>query len=339
MGGLRLVARRVGRILQRLVRPAVMGLLAAASGAAPLQAVIFYGTGDPNHNTTAPTGALAGSGWQWVGAWGNMQGTPIGPRHFLAARHVGGAIGGTFVFSGVSYTTTAFFDDTASDLRIWEVSGTFPTWASIYRGSSEVGQSLVVFGRGLPRGEEVRNGANELRGWKWGASDGRLRWGTNAIHAVVNGGATWGPLLYALFNATAGPNEAHLAQDDSSGPVFIQDGAAWKLAGVAAVVDAYFNTTNTGDGFNAAIFDRRGLYYGSAGNWNLISGGSPVASGFYATRVSVRSAWIDSIVPPVDPPPSPPSPTPVPALSTAWSLVLAVMVAVTSWVAMERKIV
>jgi hypothetical protein len=156
---------------------------------------------------------------------------------------------------------------------------------------------------------------------------------------VVNGGATWGSLLYALFNATGGPNEAHLAQDDSSGPVFIQDGAAWKLAGVAAVVDAYFNTTNTGDGFNAAIFDRRGLYYGSAGNWNLISGGSPVASGFYATRVSVRSAWIDSIVPPVDPPPSPPSPTPVPALSTAWSLVLAVMVAVTSWVAMERKIV
>jgi hypothetical protein len=28
-----------------------------------VSAVVFYSTGDPHHNTTAPTGELAGSGW------------------------------------------------------------------------------------------------------------------------------------------------------------------------------------------------------------------------------------------------------------------------------------
>lgn len=268
----------------------------------PLEAVIFYSTADLNHNTTAPTGELAGSGWQWVGTWNGFQGTPIGPRHFLTARHVGGAVGESFNFQGVSYTTVASFDDTLSDLRIWEVSGTFPTWAPLYRSSNETGQPLVVFGRGLTRGAEVRDvSTNTLRGWHWGAGDGNLRWGQNSVASVVAGGSYWGSLLYAKFDATGGSNEAHLATGDSSGPVFINDGTGWKLAGIAAAVDAYFNTTNSGSGFNAAIFDQRGLYFGSTGNWTLVSGAKPVPSGFYSSRVSARTAWIDAIVPPVPP--------------------------------------
>ena len=34
---------------------------------APSKAVILYGTEDPSANTTAPTGELAGSGWQYKG--------------------------------------------------------------------------------------------------------------------------------------------------------------------------------------------------------------------------------------------------------------------------------
>ena len=266
----------------------------------PLQAVIFYSTSDPNYNTTPPTGALANSGWQWVGKWGGFQGTPIGPHHFIAAHHVGGAVDDPFVLDGVAYTTMAFFDDTVSDLRIWQVDGTFPSWAPLYRANNEVGKRLVVFGRGLTRGAEVRDAAtNTLRGWHWGAGDGKMRWGQNAVVAVVNGGNYWGVLLYAVFNASGGPDVAHLAQGDSSGPVFIHDGTGWKLAGVAASVDSAFNITNTGAGFNAAIFDRRGLYYGKSENWRLVSGALPVPSGFYATRISVRLSWIDSVISPV----------------------------------------
>ena len=289
----------------------------------PLRAVIFYSTADMNYNTTAPTGELAGSGWQWVGTWGGFQGAPIGPHHFLAARHVGGAVGDLFVLGGVSYTTVAWVDDTLSDLRIWEVSGTFPTWAPLYRASNEPGKALVVFGRGLTRGAEVREAAtNTLRGWQWGAGDGRLRWGRNVVYSVVNGGSYWGSLLYARFDQAGGADEAHLAAGDSSGPVFIHDGTGWKLAGLAAAVDAYFKTTETGGEFIAAIFDKRGLWYNGDSTWILITGPSPSPSGFYATQVSARTAWIDGIVPP-DAPPAPTPATPVPALAGAWSLLTA----------------
>jgi hypothetical protein len=290
----------------------------------PARAVIFYSTADPTHNTTAPGGSLADSGWQWVGSWNSVQGTVIGPHHFITARHVGGTVGEPFLFQGVNYTTVAFSDDAGSDLRIWQVSGTFPTSAPLYRSSDEVGRALVVFGRGLIRGAEVRDVAtNTLRGWQWAAGDGALRWGQNAVHSVVNGGSYWGALLHAKFDATGGSNEAHLAQSDSGGPIFIHDGSGWKLAGVAAVVDSHYNTTNTGDGFIAAIFDARGLYYGSAANWTLVSGPVPVPSGFYATRISVRAAWIDGVMAQV--PPS--QPKPVTLMAPGWYLLTAALLA------------
>ncbi len=264
------------------------------------RAVIFYSTGGLNYNTTAPSGSLAGSGWQWVGSWIGFQAVPIGPFHFLAAHHIGGAVGDVFVLNGISYTTTAFFDDPASDLRIWQVSAAFSSWAPLYRTGDEVGRGLVVFGRGLTRGGAISvNGA--LKGWYWGASDGRLRWGQNTVATTFNGGSYWGELLYATFDQTGGVNEADLASGDSSGPVFINDGTGWKLAGVAATVDSYFNTTNSGSGFIAALFDASGLYYSPTNGspWSLIPGPGPVPSGFYATQVSVRAAWIDSIVAPV----------------------------------------
>ncbi len=258
------------------------------------QAVIFYSTADPTYNTTAPTGPLAG--WQWVGNWGGYQGTPIGANYFITARHVGGTIGNPFILNGVTYTTNAFFDDTVTDLRICRINGTFPSWAPLYRGSGEVGSSLVVFGQGLSRGSAVTVGSN-LAGWQWGAGGGTLRWGQNTVNSVVDGGSYWGQLLYATFNAGAGANECHLADGDSGGPVFIYDGLEWALAGIAAAVDGPFNTTDNGDGFEAALFDARGLYMGGAGNWQLITGPGPVPSGVYATQISVRASWIDSIVP------------------------------------------
>lgn len=310
----------LGRLSVRLwLRPILIVAVFFAFPTAELKAVIFYSSSDPSFNTTPPTGMLAGSGWQWVGNWGGFQGAVIGPHHFLTARHVGGTVGDPFILNSVSYTTVASTDDTLSDLRIYEISGTFPSWAPLYRASDEIGKSLVVFGRGLIREAEVRDVAtNTLRGWQWGAGDGLLRWGQNTVSATVQGGSYWGDLFKATFDAAGGTNEAHLAVGDSSGPVFINDGAGWKLAGIAAAVDAYFNTTNSGAGFNAAIFDARGLYYGSSGNWSLMGGAAPIPSGFYATRISSRLTWIDGVAPPV----VAGTPVSVPSMSPAWLLLL-----------------
>lgn len=307
----------------QVARAIVFGVLGLLLLLTPLRAIIFYSTTDPGYNTTAPTGSLTDSGWQWVGNWNGFQGTPIGPIHFVTARHIGGGVGNVFVLNGVNYPVVAVFDDTASDLRICEVSGTFPSLAPLYRGTAEVNQSLIVFGRGWTRGAEVRNSAGALRGWQWTPSDGQLRWGQNTFSRTVND-PFWGELLAAQFNATGGANEAHLAVGDSSAPVFINDGTGWKLAGIAAAVDAYFNTTNTGAGFNAAIFDARGLYYGSDPNWTLVTGGGPVTSGFYATRVSVRAGWIDGVVPPVVVNP-PVAAVGVPVFTPLWTASLVVL--------------
>lgn len=78
----------------------------------PARAVLFYSTADPNYNTTAPAGALSDSGWDLQGLWGIFLGTPVAPRYFLTARHIGGTVGDPFLFQGASYVTTAFFDDT-----------------------------------------------------------------------------------------------------------------------------------------------------------------------------------------------------------------------------------
>ncbi len=93
-------------------RALALGLLIQPAGA-----VILLGSGDPAYNTTPPTGALAGSGWQYQGTWGGFLGTPIAPQYFIAAHHVGGAVGQTFTFQGLAYTTTAFWDDPNSDFR------------------------------------------------------------------------------------------------------------------------------------------------------------------------------------------------------------------------------
>jgi hypothetical protein len=210
--------------------PIVTSLRAAlilAALSAPAGAMIFYNTGDPSFNTTAPTGSLSGSGWQWAGNWGGYIGTPIGPRHFLTAAHVGGSVGDAFVFGGVNYRTIAIFDDPLTDLRICEVDKTFSTWAPLYTSTDEAGRELVAMGTGVSRGGPVYVG-NNLAGWYWGTTSGTMRWGENSVAAVVND-PPYGDLLYSVFYASSNSNQATLAYNDSSGPIFINTGSGWQL--------------------------------------------------------------------------------------------------------------
>ncbi|MEY2410814.1 MAG: hypothetical protein QOF48_3484 [Verrucomicrobiota bacterium] len=299
------------RWLKRLL---VMTFVAAVPAAG--RAVILNGTGDPLHNTTAPGGSLTNSGWQYQGFWGAFLGTPISSRHFLAARHVGGSVGDTFVFGGIGYVTTAVYDDPGSDLRIWRVCGSFPDYAPLFDGVTEVGQPCVVFGRGTQRGTPVMISqllGEETKGWLWGNYDGVERWGTNVINAVVNGSVIEpllgpvGDLLEATFDAGGGIDEAHLSTGDSSGGLFIRTGGVWKLAGINFAVEAQFNTNSTGPGFYAAITDKGGLYSGGEGNWQLTPDLlADLPSAFYATRVASNLPWIRSILDgpaPAEPPP------------------------------------
>lgn len=266
------------------------------------RAVILYGTDDPAANTTAPSGSLANSGWQFQGQWGQFLGTPIAPHFFVTAKHVGGSVGQTFYFQNVAYTTTAEFADSSTDLHIWQVAETFPSYAPLYEGSDEVGRPLVVIGRGTQRGAGVEVHGN-LRGWSWGLQDGVQRWGQNIVAKVVSGGAD-NDLLYATFDrpragrkTQASRNEAHLSSGDSGGGVFINADGFWRLAGINYAVDGPFYTAPSDTTqFDAALFDARNFYYYDGTNYVLISGSTRVPTGFYSTRISSRMTWIRSVI-------------------------------------------
>jgi len=265
---------------------------------APAVAVILYGTADPSANTTAPTGMLAGSGWQYEGQVGAFLGTVIASNYFVTAKHIGGSVGQTFTFNGVSYTTTAVFPDPSSDLQIWQVSGTFPSHATIFSGArgSETNLGLVVFGRGTQRGDPIYVGSDShLGGWLWGSSDGVQRWGTNIVGSIVTDPA-YGDLLRMAFDANGGLNEAHLSVGDSGGAVFVFNNSSnvWELAGINLAVDGPFSTSASGTNpFNAAMFDTTALFAEDAeGNWVA----APNPSAFYSTEIAAHRGFVESVI-------------------------------------------
>ena len=260
------------------------------------QAVVLYRT--PTRNTAAPSGTLYNSGWQWEGKWGGFLGTPIAPNYFITAGHVGGGVGQTFTFNYKPYTTTGMWDDPNSDLRIYKVNANFPAYAPLYTQPYEIGKQMVVIGRGSQRGSEVRV-SNELKGWKWGYSDAIQSWGENVVSGTPYGGTGSGSLLQFTFSRVGGLyNEAELTGGDSGGGVFIKDGTTWKLAGINKSVESFLSMTGgTGSGFNAAVFDAGGLYFGGDGHWRLVPNGSAdVQASSYATRISSNMSWIRSVL-------------------------------------------
>ena len=264
--------------------------LALFAFASLAKGVILYRTDDPAANTTEPSGSLAGSGWQYEGNFGNFLGTAIAPHYFVTAKHLGS--GPTqFFYHGVNYAIVRSFADSGSDLRIFEVEGTLPIYAPLYTRRDEVGQHLVVIGRGTRRGAR-REVNGQLRGWEYGPADTVQRWGENEVARIVRGA------LYALFDQAGLPQESHLSAGDSGGAVFLKDGGAWKLAGINSDVDTFTSGSDRGGPYSAAMFDERGSYRSDG---TLVTGRAPVPSGFYAARISSRLHWIYSIIGKGDP--------------------------------------
>ncbi len=259
----------------------------------PAPAVILFRTADPEANTTAPGGDLAGSGWQYEGLWGGFLGTPIAPQYFISAKHIG--LQGDLVFQGATYHVVAAFPDPASDLQILKVAEIFPSFAPLYSRQDEVGQRLAEFGRGTQRGPEIFLGGT-LRGWAWGAGDGRMRWGENLVSAIFSENAE-NDYLVSAFDQNGLPNECHLSAGDSGGAAFINDAGIWKLAGINYAVDGPLYTDSAGNGaFTAALFDARGFFAEENGNYVEITGPTAVPTSFYPTRISRRLPWIASVL-------------------------------------------
>jgi hypothetical protein len=269
---------------------------AAVTLASHARAVIFNSTGDVNFNTAAPTGALAGSGWQYQVDFSDHLATAVGPNHIITAAHQGGVPGTPFTYNGVNYFTVAFADGSPSkdfgDLRLLRVDRPILSYAPLFNAATdggadaEVGDTAVLIGRGATRGDVfVHNGTE--RGWNWGDRDNRRRWGQNVVTSVNDTGGVY--LRLNFDNPGVTTNEVALAAGDSGGAGFILANGEWKLAGVMSGVSAY-SFTPTGPTFAAALYDTSGLYDRTYTVTTPASGPSAA----FLSRVAHRLADIDA---------------------------------------------
>lgn len=268
----------------------------------PARAVVVFDPGDGTRNTTAPTGSLANSGWQWTGTFIGFCGVPVGPSSFLTAAHIGGTVGDRFEWNGRSYRTVAQQTDTAADLRLWHVAGQFASNAPVATQDLRAGDMVVVLGRGATRGSEIlvdRGQGPTLAGWNWGRMDWNIRWGTNTVELLIDGTniGLYGPVAGCRFDQARGADEAMLSTGDSGGPLFVRRGNTWQLAAVHFAVQSSYNTVASGTGANGTIFDYRGLYQpssSSATGWLLEdpTASTPVPGAFFSTRIVPRRSWL-----------------------------------------------
>ena len=260
-------------------------------------ALVFLGNGDITHNTTAPTGALTNSGWQWQNKVGFCA-TAIGPSHLLTAAHLGVTTNNKVFFGGLEYSVVAATNAPDNDLTLFWVAGRLPSYAPIYRGSAEKGAEMVFHGLGGPRGNPIyhtNNGNIQLRGWLWTGGDGRFRWGTNTPIETSIGDAGWTNYLVCLFENRIGTDIITFSTGDSGGGVFIRDtDGAWKLAAVVSRVESQFRYAPSTDTLSAAIYDRRQFYEFDGTNWTVDSSdGTRPGTVLLSSRVSVDTGWID----------------------------------------------
>ena len=262
----------------------------------PAAAIILV-NGTESRNLTAPTGAYANSGWQLLGSWGGVLGTPIAPHFFVSAKHAGFPSDGTLHTSTGDYTVINAFSDADSDIALYQVAQTFTDFAPIYTGNNEMTLGdAILYGNGTDRGTPLLvNGTQQ--GWNWGAADFQRSWGTNAVSDIVDYGPGLSDLLILTVDQQASPStEGAVTGWDSGGPVFVNDNDVWKLAGINYGVETY-----SLDGINsieATVWDTRGLYVLNGNGYDFVPSSltTPQPGIFGATRISSR---YDSFIAPI----------------------------------------
>ncbi|HMP17184.1 MAG TPA: hypothetical protein PKD72_09195, partial [Gemmatales bacterium] len=173
----------------------------------------------------------------FTGQHGSFLGTPIGPRHYVTATHIGGspitfqyANGGSTV---TSYSATRI--DYLDDLAIWKIADTDPSFThfiDIYTRNDEIGKQSISIGNGTLRGNPVNTpSTSDLAGWEWGGGSTLQSWGTNTISSVVNltvGSTQLGEFLALPFTRELdaqgnpiNPDSGIFSGGDSGGPTFI----------------------------------------------------------------------------------------------------------------------
>jgi hypothetical protein len=180
--------------------------------------------------------------------------------------------------SGVAYEIGTVVNHPTADLRLGWLKrlgqpANLQDYVSLYTGSGEGGQDMVIGGYGKQRGDTLHTASDVAYGYTWGelATTAPV-WGQNIINAPLSKSSA---SIEADFDAPwlGRPYEAALADKDSGCGWFIEEAGEWKLAGVGRSVDrmgeTWFLNPNTG---------------------------TPAADKFYGVRVSKYVTWVNDTI-------------------------------------------
>ena len=279
--------------MDRRVAPALLAGISACG----LPAGAVFTAEAPGRRLDAPPRATYGDergGWAYCGAWGDYGGVAVGRHWFLTARHVGGHIGGVFVFQGKEYRAVARTELGDADLVLWQVDGDLPTWAPLHSGLAGTRLRAVVVGRGLAPGAPVMASGRRV-GWTWGRMDGRTSWGDADLvgRSTLPGGEV---VLVGAFTR----NGCALATGDSGGGVFVREQGRWALAGICRSTQRTWRKEDgSGSPLAASLLDSRGYVpegdaTGAPGTAPTRAGGAPTL--WSASRVSDHAVRIRAVV-------------------------------------------
>ena len=234
---------------KRLIRSVGLAVIAVACASAkPATALIIHPGDDPPNALSTPPTAV-------VGRWGtNGSAVAVSSTHVITTRHQGGDVGRTVTINGTAYRAAEITNAPGTvDLRIVRLEtldgrpANLAEFVSVYEPTDEVGQTLVLGGFGDGRGADVIGGPgpfnNQVIGYEWDGVRGTQRWGANQATATQNDAnilAAWtNDVIIADFDAPGSGvfAEGTLADGDSGGGWFINDGGEWKVAALSHAVE------------------------------------------------------------------------------------------------------
>ena len=194
---------------------------------------------------------------------------------------------------GRAYSVGRMWNHDEADLRVVKLVGAdFGEYAEIYDGRDEAGQSIVIGGFGLGRGQSLLSG-NVTYGYEWEeSSNSVLRMGSNRIDGSSDE-QVLGPYRSDLVNADfdglgrgfATVYECTAGDYDSGGGWFINDSGVWKVAGLTRGVESHYEVGHEND--PNYLLDES--WFASRNNPSF-----PHADHFDAVRLSSYVTWIES---------------------------------------------
>ena len=223
--------------------------------ARPAGAIVLHDDSDP-----VPSGTVNRPVDAVIGRWNdNASCVAIGPNHVITTQHQGGGVGTAVVIDGVEYRAAELFGHGAADMRLVRITtltgedADLTDHADLYAGTGELGQTAIIGGYGMGRGD-VLTTSGQPYGYKAaGDHNLTLRWGANRIDAARSRTTTTNTadILWADFDdiGTGGhvPHEASAGFYDSGGGWFIPEGGGWQLAGITWTVLTHYAAGHEGE--------------------------------------------------------------------------------------------